>query len=191
MPRGASGRKLRANPEWANPTGKWRVGSKRLFELIPRALQVREPALTYFFTASKRPLSTAQHARAHAAPPPTTSRHAPPRTHLLSAAIAPSHLGRFAHSARQGRLKEERKKKFEEQQRAALAAASAALAAAPPAAAAAAAKPAAAAAAAANGVWEAEPAAPGDGGAEAAAAAPPPPVVARAELEARVSYLQV
>jgi hypothetical protein len=29
------------NPLWANPSGKWRVGGKRLFELIPRPLQVR------------------------------------------------------------------------------------------------------------------------------------------------------
>ena len=37
---GASGRTLKLNPDWVNPTGEWRVGSRRLFELFPRSLQV-------------------------------------------------------------------------------------------------------------------------------------------------------
>ena len=38
---GASGRRLRLNPDWANPTGQWRVGCKLLYELVPRPLQAR------------------------------------------------------------------------------------------------------------------------------------------------------
>ena len=32
------GKQLQINPAWANPTGKWRVGSKPLFELYPGGL---------------------------------------------------------------------------------------------------------------------------------------------------------
>jgi tripeptidyl-peptidase-2 len=37
---GASGRKLAVNAEWANPSGQWHVGCRRLFELFPKPLQV-------------------------------------------------------------------------------------------------------------------------------------------------------
>jgi tripeptidyl-peptidase-2 len=37
---GASGRKLAVNAEWSNPSGQWRVGCRRLFELFPKPLQV-------------------------------------------------------------------------------------------------------------------------------------------------------
>ncbi|KAJ1758974.1 hypothetical protein LPJ58_002516, partial [Coemansia sp. RSA 1591] len=33
--KGASGRTLRLNAEWKNPTGEWRVGAKRLSRLLP------------------------------------------------------------------------------------------------------------------------------------------------------------
>ena len=35
------GKKLQVNPAWKNPTGKWRVGSKSLFELYPHVLVKR------------------------------------------------------------------------------------------------------------------------------------------------------
>lgn len=38
---GASGRSLRINPAWSNPTGVWRVGCKHVFELFPRGLRAR------------------------------------------------------------------------------------------------------------------------------------------------------
>ncbi|GLC44539.1 hypothetical protein PLESTB_000062200 [Pleodorina starrii] len=38
---GASGRRLRINPEWANPTGEWRVGCKHVYDLISRTLVTR------------------------------------------------------------------------------------------------------------------------------------------------------
>ena len=41
MLEGVSGRALKVNPEWTNPTGKYRVGLKRAFELYPRWLQTR------------------------------------------------------------------------------------------------------------------------------------------------------
>ncbi|KAJ1938563.1 hypothetical protein FBU59_004401, partial [Linderina macrospora] len=37
---GATGRKLKVNPKWKNPTGEWRVGSKRLYEITPDILKV-------------------------------------------------------------------------------------------------------------------------------------------------------
>jgi hypothetical protein len=37
---GASGRQLRLNPGWVNPSGQWHVGCRRLFELFPKPLQV-------------------------------------------------------------------------------------------------------------------------------------------------------
>jgi hypothetical protein len=37
---GASGRKLKPNPSWANPSGTWRVGARRFYELVPKPLQV-------------------------------------------------------------------------------------------------------------------------------------------------------
>eukprot|EP00600_Ochromonadales_sp_CCMP1393_P004453 CAMPEP_0174964208 /NCGR_PEP_ID=MMETSP0004_2-20121128/5753_1 /TAXON_ID=420556 /ORGANISM="Ochromonas sp., Strain CCMP1393" /LENGTH=1471 /DNA_ID=CAMNT_0016212909 /DNA_START=2788 /DNA_END=7203 /DNA_ORIENTATION=+ len=38
---GASGRRIKVNPEWQNPSGKYRTGLKRLFELYPRGLKGR------------------------------------------------------------------------------------------------------------------------------------------------------
>lgn len=38
---GAGGALLRPNPKWANPTGEWRVGCKRAFELVPSTLRSR------------------------------------------------------------------------------------------------------------------------------------------------------
>lgn len=35
---GIAGRKLRLSPDWKNPTGKWRVGSKPAFDLYPDGL---------------------------------------------------------------------------------------------------------------------------------------------------------
>lgn len=37
---GASGRPLRVNPDWVNPSGEWRVGCRPLLQLLPRPLQV-------------------------------------------------------------------------------------------------------------------------------------------------------
>jgi hypothetical protein len=37
---GASGRPLRVNPDWTNPSGEWRVGCRPLLQLLPRPLQV-------------------------------------------------------------------------------------------------------------------------------------------------------
>ncbi|KAJ2385710.1 hypothetical protein H4S02_004202 [Coemansia sp. RSA 2611] len=39
--RGASGRTLRLNAAWTNPTGVWRVGSKRLYDLVPADVRAR------------------------------------------------------------------------------------------------------------------------------------------------------
>lgn len=33
--KGVSGRTLKLNPQWQNPTGEWRVGSKMLFDIVP------------------------------------------------------------------------------------------------------------------------------------------------------------
>lgn len=38
---GAGGAALRPNPAWANPSGEWRVGCKRAFELFPSSLRSR------------------------------------------------------------------------------------------------------------------------------------------------------
>ncbi len=38
---GASGRKLRVNPSWSNPTGEWRVGSKHVYKLFSAGLVTR------------------------------------------------------------------------------------------------------------------------------------------------------
>ena len=38
---GLTGRALKLNPAWANPSGEWRVGAKRAFELFPGPLQGR------------------------------------------------------------------------------------------------------------------------------------------------------
>ncbi|KAG2434097.1 hypothetical protein HXX76_007824 [Chlamydomonas incerta] len=38
---GASGRKLRLNPAWKNPTGEWRVGCKHVYGLVSRGLVSR------------------------------------------------------------------------------------------------------------------------------------------------------
>eukprot|EP00198_Chlamydomonas_reinhardtii_P006605 XP_001695941.1 predicted protein [Chlamydomonas reinhardtii] len=38
---GASGRKLRLNPDWKNPTGEWRVGCKHVYGLVSRGLVSR------------------------------------------------------------------------------------------------------------------------------------------------------
>ncbi|KAJ2494146.1 hypothetical protein GGI11_008975, partial [Coemansia sp. RSA 2049] len=37
--RGASGRMLRLNAEWTNPTGEWRVGAKRLYDIAPSSVR--------------------------------------------------------------------------------------------------------------------------------------------------------
>jgi len=39
--KGVYGNPLKVNAAWENPTGKWHVGSKRLFELYPEGLRVR------------------------------------------------------------------------------------------------------------------------------------------------------
>eukprot|EP00983_Pelagomonas_calceolata_P043098 1138770-Pelagomonas_calceolata.AAC.2 len=36
-----SGRRLPLNPEWTNPSGDWRVGTKLLFDLIPSSVANR------------------------------------------------------------------------------------------------------------------------------------------------------
>ena len=38
---GKSGRTLFLNATWENPSGSWRVGAKRLFDILPGGLQVR------------------------------------------------------------------------------------------------------------------------------------------------------
>lgn len=38
---GAGGTLLKPNPAWSNPTGEWRVGCKRAFELVPSNLRSR------------------------------------------------------------------------------------------------------------------------------------------------------
>lgn len=37
----ALARTLRLNPKWSNPTGEWRVGLKRAYELFPKTLVTR------------------------------------------------------------------------------------------------------------------------------------------------------
>ncbi|KAJ1666207.1 hypothetical protein EV178_002447 [Coemansia sp. RSA 1646] len=37
--RGASGRMLRLNPTWTNPSGEWRVGAKRLYDVAPQSVK--------------------------------------------------------------------------------------------------------------------------------------------------------
>ncbi|KAJ2390331.1 hypothetical protein GGI23_005644, partial [Coemansia sp. RSA 2559] len=37
--RGASGRMLRLNPKWTNPSGEWRVGAKRLYDVAPLSVK--------------------------------------------------------------------------------------------------------------------------------------------------------
>lgn len=39
--KGLSGRTLKLNPKWVNPSGEWRLGVKRAFELYPRGLAAR------------------------------------------------------------------------------------------------------------------------------------------------------
>jgi hypothetical protein len=39
---GGSGRRLKLNPSWQNPTGEWHVGCRRLFDLFPKTLQVSD-----------------------------------------------------------------------------------------------------------------------------------------------------
>ena len=41
---GLTGRKLRLNPAWDNPSGRWHVGVKRATELYPRGLAPRVKA---------------------------------------------------------------------------------------------------------------------------------------------------
>ncbi|CAN0404450.1 unnamed protein product [Ectocarpus sp. 8 AP-2014] len=42
--KGLSGRTLRLNPKWTNPSGEWRVGIKRAYELFPKLLVTRVKA---------------------------------------------------------------------------------------------------------------------------------------------------
>ena len=53
---GLSGRTLKLNPAWVNPSGEWRLGIKRAFELYPRGLagRVKEKR--------KKPFDTVRHA---------------------------------------------------------------------------------------------------------------------------------
>ncbi|KAJ1963266.1 hypothetical protein GGI12_002155 [Dipsacomyces acuminosporus] len=54
--KGATGRVLKLNPKWKNPTGVWRVGEKRLYDLIPGTLasRVKEERQTSFKKAAQR-----------------------------------------------------------------------------------------------------------------------------------------
>ncbi|KAI8319716.1 subtilisin-like protein, partial [Martensiomyces pterosporus] len=54
--KGASGRQLKVNAQWPNPTGEWRVGTKRLYDLIPEPLvaRVREEREASFKKAAQR-----------------------------------------------------------------------------------------------------------------------------------------
>jgi tripeptidyl-peptidase II len=72
---GASGRRLRPNASWTNPSGDWRVGCRRLFELFPRMLQsrVRQQRRRAFDTAQAAALAAAAaaadaHGKSAAAP---------------------------------------------------------------------------------------------------------------------------
>jgi tripeptidyl-peptidase II len=38
---GLTGRTLKLNPAWVNPSGKWHLGIKRAFELYPNMLKPR------------------------------------------------------------------------------------------------------------------------------------------------------
>ena len=72
---GLSGRTLKLNPAWVNPSGEWRLGIKRAFELYPRGLagRVKEKR--------KKPFDTVRHAtrRPSSAPWPRPRRRRPPR----------------------------------------------------------------------------------------------------------------
>ncbi|WIA14765.1 hypothetical protein OEZ85_003250 [Tetradesmus obliquus] len=73
---GASGRRLRLNPGWVNPSGQWHVGCRRLFELFPKPLQsrVKEQRKKAFEEAQRAAVAAAAAALAAAAKaPPATS----------------------------------------------------------------------------------------------------------------------
>ncbi|WIA34935.1 hypothetical protein OEZ86_013218 [Tetradesmus obliquus] len=72
---GASGRRLRLNPDWVNPSGQWHVGCRRLFELFPKPLQtrVKEQRKKAFEEAQRAAVAAAAAALAAAAKAPPTA----------------------------------------------------------------------------------------------------------------------
>ncbi|ORX65947.1 subtilisin-like protein [Linderina pennispora] len=60
---GATGRKLKVNSKWKNPTGEWRVGAKRLYEITPDILKEdikKERQAVFWLTALPRGLATSR-----------------------------------------------------------------------------------------------------------------------------------
>lgn len=82
---GLTGRKLRLNPAWVNPTGKWHVGVKRAYELYPNLLKQRvksERKKEWTLQVSGPPYATCEirhfsgtHANVLVCPPCDPSQH--------------------------------------------------------------------------------------------------------------------